>query len=261
MKQERLDKIIEDHARYRAGMEGGKKANLANESLKGLTIHTANLNEAIFVNCIIDGCTLYNSKMNNTCFMNTHILNSRIVNVELGKADFMYSKIQFSYIRSNSLWRAKFNHATIEYTDFSANICKEADFTKANLTRSNFTGCDLTSADLNGINIIGTIGNGEEIKTIQTEELGIITYTEEVMSVNIHQNSLKWWWESTDKELLEDLFDKYIPHYKKWKPILKAIGVFDSITNLDTYTEVIENIIKKKDRKIIVADHIGCMNN
>ena len=267
MKQERLDKIIEDHAKYKAGVQGGRKANFANETLKGLTIHTANLNEAIFVNCVIDGCTFYNSKMNNTCFMNTHIINSRIIDSVLENADFTYSRIKSSNLRTNWLHKAKFNHAEVKFSDFSGSKLSNAVLINTDLTMTNLTACDLNQANLDGVFITQTIGNGEEIKTIQIEGLLKIVYTDEVMAIGGRQYPIKKWWNYTDEQIATHYVPDFLKVWKKWRPILQAIGVFDKAIEelkeeigLDSHIEIDSNIFKKKDRKIIVVDHIACMD-
>ena len=84
---------------------------------------------------------------------------------------------------------------------------------------------DLSSANLSYANLRYAAGNMREIKSLQVETYKI-TYTQDVMAIGCEQHSIKEWFEFDNKRILEMEGKKALEFWKKWKPILKQMGVF-----------------------------------
>ena len=70
-------------------------------------------------------------------------------------------------------------------------------------------------ADLRHANLIGAIGNGREIKTINIDEW-IIVFTEDTMAVGCKQFSINEW-KNFDDEKISSLDSNALDWWKKWK--------------------------------------------
>jgi hypothetical protein len=91
----------------------------------------------------------------------------------------------------------------------------------ADLRDADLRGADLRGADLRDADLRGAIGNGEEIKTIQTE-IWPIVYTQDCMAIGCVQHSIEDWFAFDDKHI--KAMDEYaLAFWRKWRPILQAI--------------------------------------
>ena len=106
----------------------------------------------------------------------------------------------------------------------SANL-SYADLRYANLSYADLRSADLSSANLSYANLRYAAGNMREIKSLQVETYKI-TYTQDVMAIGCEQHSIKEWFEFDNKRILEMEGKKALEFWKKWKPILKQMGVF-----------------------------------
>ena len=132
--------------------------------------------------------------------------------------------------------RANLRGANLSYADL-----RDADLIGINLSYANLSGANLSGANLSyanlfanlsyanliGANIRYVIGNGMEIKTIQTDTWAI-TYTSETMSIGFQQHTLKEWFGFNEKQI-KDMGKRELEFWTKWKPILEAIGVFEEL--------------------------------
>ena len=106
-----------------------------------------------------------------------------------------------------------------------------ADLISADLGRVNLEGTDLRYADLrfadlkganlSGANLNNCIGNGKEIKSIQTSKYWIV-YTKDVMQIGCENHAIEKWFNFTDLEI-EIMAEDVLEWWEVWKPILKQI--------------------------------------
>lgn len=101
-----------------------------------------------------------------------------------------------------------------------------ADLISANLEGADLRYADLRFADLKGANLSGAnfnncIGNGKEIKSIQTSKYWIV-YTKDVMQIGCENYAIEKWFNFTDLDI-EVMAEDALEWWKLWKPILKKI--------------------------------------
>ena len=102
-----------------------------------------------------------------------------------------------------------------------------ANLEGAYLEGANLEGACLERANLEGAYLEKTNGNNGEIKTIQTG-FWVITYTESVIQIGCKNYTIKEWFDFPDVSI-KKMNDEALEFWKKWKPILELIGVFDKI--------------------------------
>jgi uncharacterized protein YjbI with pentapeptide repeats len=117
--------------------------------------------------------------------------------------------------------RANLSSADLRYADLRYADLRSADLRSADLSYADLSYADLSSADLRY-----AVGNSNQIKTLQTETY-VVTYTNTVMAIGCKQYSIKEWKNFKDREI-KKMDSKALEFWKKWKPILKKIGVFDN---------------------------------
>jgi hypothetical protein len=111
--------------------------------------------------------------------------------------------------------------ADLRYADLRYSDLRGADLRYANLRGANLWGADIQHANLRGASLRGAIGNGEEIKTIQTEKWPIV-YTRDVMAIGCEQHSIEDWFAFDDKHI-KAMDEDALAFWRKWRPILQAI--------------------------------------
>jgi len=121
---------------------------------------------------------------------------------------------------------ADLSYADLSYADLSYADLSYADLSYANLRSANLRYADLSYANLRSANLSYAVGNSNQIKTLQTETY-VVTYTNTVMAIGCKQYSIKEWKNFKDREI-KKMDSKALEFWKKWKPILGKIGVFDN---------------------------------
>ena len=96
-----------------------------------------------------------------------------------------------------------------------------ADLREADLREANFIGADLFGAVLSGADIRWAIGNGNQIKTVQTS-IWTIGYTTKVMAIGCEQHTIDDWM-SFDDDRIADMSSIALVFWNKWKPIIQAM--------------------------------------
>lgn len=131
---------------------------------------------------------------------------------------------------------ANLSHADLHYSDLSLIDLRGADLNGSNLRGSNIYSADMRGADLRcadlrgtmlhdvdlrGANLQNTIGNGRQIKTIQTNRWTIVM-TKKVMAIGCEQHTYKKWMKFTDEQISE-MDDEALEFWKNWKNIIKKM--------------------------------------
>jgi uncharacterized protein YjbI with pentapeptide repeats len=91
----------------------------------------------------------------------------------------------------------------------------------ANLRSADLRGADLRGASLYGASLCDVIGNGREIKTIQTNKW-MIVITKKVMAIGCQQHKYKKWMKFTDEEI-SNMDDDALEFWNNWKKIIKKM--------------------------------------
>jgi len=113
-------------------------------------------------------------------------------------------------IRAN-LRRANLKRANLRGADLS-----EADLSEANLSEANLSGADLSGADFRW-----AIGNGKELKTVQSGKYNI-TYSADDMAIGCEQHTIKQWWNFSNTQIAR-MDIGALEWWAEWKPILQAM--------------------------------------
>ena len=106
-------------------------------------------------------------------------------------------------------------------------IAPGADLAGANLRFADLAGANLRHANLRLANLAGAnlrlaVGNGHEVKTIQTERWQI-TYAYDVMAIGCQQHTIEEWFAFDDGAIAAMGAPCAILFWRKWKPILQSI--------------------------------------
>jgi uncharacterized protein YjbI with pentapeptide repeats len=194
--KEELKEILRKHGEWLIDPNKGERANLSYANLRYADLRCANLRYA------------------DLSYADLRCANLRYA--DLSYADLSYANLSYANLRYADLSCANLRYADLSYADL-----RYADLSYADLSYA-----DLSYANLRCANLSYAVGNSNQIKTLQTETY-VVTYTNTVMAIGCKQYSIKEWKNFKDREI-EKMDSKALEFWKKWKPILKKIGVFDN---------------------------------
>jgi uncharacterized protein YjbI with pentapeptide repeats len=132
------------------------------------------------------------------------------VRADLSEANLSEANLSEADLSGADLYRANLYGANLYGTNLSWANLSGADLYRADLSRANLYRADLSGANLSGVNLYGanlwnTIGNGKEIKTIQTNRY-IVTYTKDRIQIGCKNYSHSEWFNFSDEEI--DVMDR-----------------------------------------------------
>ena len=112
----------------------------------------------------------------------------------------------------------KFFGANLSFADlYNANL------SGATLMNANLSGANLTNAKLTGNNLWGTVGNGKEIFSLQTD-IWFVTWTKDTMQIGCQRHSIKFWWNFSDTRITSmSINPDALAWWVRWKPILREV--------------------------------------
>jgi uncharacterized protein YjbI with pentapeptide repeats len=97
----------------------------------------------------------------------------------------------------------------------------------ASLHTANLYETTLNETSFVNSNLRWAIGNGEELKSMQWEEYCVVYCpSTNVMAIGCQQHSVEDWYNFTDIEI-EDMETGAIYWWRKYKPILTTLGIFN----------------------------------
>ena len=177
-----LAEILVKHKKWLASEEGGERANLRYADLSSANLRYADLSSA------------------------------NLSSANLSSADLRYANLSNADLSSADLSDADLSYADLSYADIG-----DADFSDADIGDADFSDADLSELR----SLCDTIGNGSEIKTVQTN-IWLVTYTATQVQIGRKLNSIEQWWNFSDEEIAQ--MDKSaLDWWRVWKPILKQI--------------------------------------
>jgi len=159
----------------------------------------------------------------NLCWANLYgakLRDANLYGAKLRDANLYGADLRGANLYGANLYRADLRGANL----YGANLYG-ADLRGANLCRANLYGAGLHGACLYGAKLHYVIGNGQEIKTIQT---GVwhLSYSKETMAIGCEQHVISDWF-SFDDERITKMDDEALKFWRKWKPILQQIMEID----------------------------------
>lgn len=141
--------------------------------------------------------------------------------MDLSGLDLRGANLSWANLFGSNLSNANLRWANLRWANLHRANLHRADLREADLYRADLRKADLRWADLRETNLRETVGNMEEIKSLQLDLYGI-TYTNEVMAIGCQQHSIADWWEFTDDEIAS--MDEGALHWwRNWKPFLQQI--------------------------------------
>lgn len=145
-----------------------------------------------------------------------NLAEANLVGADLGNADLGWTNLFHSNLGSVNL-----ENANLEWSNlFRANL-KNANLKNANLSEANLGWANLKNAILTEADLRFALGNGEEIKTFQTDPWPIVIAGDQ-MAIGCQQHSLSEWMNFSD-EKIEGMHDEALEWWRKWKPIIQAM--------------------------------------
>ena len=136
---------------------------------------------------------------------------------QFSRADLSYADLSY----------ANLSDANLSYADLSDAHLRRADLRLANLSDAYLSDANLSYADLRRANLRRAVGNGREIKSMQTD-VYLCSWTNTTLAIGCQQHPLKDWLEFSDEKKARFASDG-LPYLNKWLPMLDSIGVFDPL--------------------------------
>ena len=144
MKQEELDLIIKEHAKWLERNSEGKYADLREANLEGLDMHDADLSYADFTGAWLSGVNLRGTNLTGACFRKCDFgYNSDLKGAVMDDADLVGASAVHANFARTSMRHVQMQDAVMWNSCF-----KNADLTGSNLYGADFADCIMTNADL-----------------------------------------------------------------------------------------------------------------
>ena len=150
---------------------------------------------------------------------------------DLRFTDLRYVDLHSAYLRSANLYSADLRFIDLRDANLSCadlryvNLCftdlRDANLRHTNLHYANLNYANLYSADLSYANLRYAIGNGQEIKTIQTDPWPIVL-TKDTMAIGCEQHSIEEWRSFNDAQINE-MDASALEWAKTWRPVIEQI--------------------------------------
>ena len=135
---------------------------------------------------------------------------------DLRFTDLRYANLRYATLRSTDLRYANLRDADLRSTDL-----RDADLRSTDLRYANLRYANLRDADLRDASLRHVIGNGKDIKTIQTDPWPIVL-TKDVMAIGYEQHSIEEW-RGFDDNRIAKMDDDALEWSRTWRPIIEQI--------------------------------------
>ncbi len=134
-------------------------------------------------------------------------------NANLSRANLSNANLSGAYLSN-----AKLTGANLSGADLSGAYLSYADLTDADLSRANLTLAKLTGANLSGAYLSGTIGDKDQIRSMQLDTWDV-TFTKDILQIGCKKHTHEAWMKFEDHEIAE-MSDKALGWWKKWKEFI-----------------------------------------
>jgi len=145
---------------------------------------------------------------------------------DLSCVDLIDADLSHSSLIRVDLRYANFSHVNLTGADLNGTNLIGANFSRVNLKDAylnhvNLTGANLSGAHFGNNKLNKCIGNGKEIKTIQTNRYWVV-YTKDIMQIGCENHTIDKWFQFSD-DRISKMDDDALEWWEVWKPILKQI--------------------------------------
>lgn len=116
-------------------------------------------------------------------------------------------------LRGVNLSDANLRGANLSYANITG-----VNLSYADLTGVNFSYANLSGVNLSGANLIGAIGNGKEVRTLQTP-IYIVTCYKNIIQIGCERHTFQEWLGFDDKTI-SDMEDGALEFWGEWKTLI-----------------------------------------
>ena len=161
--QDEVDKVCGLHARFYAGLPGGKRADFGFCDLSGLSLAGHDLGDANFSGARLSGATLDGARLENAVFFCCDMRGASMEKVNLRRSDLRGASLRSANLTGADLFEADLREGAIAEKDSHGDLhirthetaidnvdTSEASFAHANLERANLSGMLAIRTDFSG---------------------------------------------------------------------------------------------------------------
>ena len=141
--------------------------------------------------------------------------------VNLRGANLDYANLRGADLRGAYLRGAYLRGANLRGADLRGAYLGGANLEDADLRDADLSHANLKGADLRSVKLWNTIGNKEQIKSLQLETYNI-TYASDTLQIGCQQYDIDEWW-GFDDDTISAMDNGALEWWKKWKPVLQQI--------------------------------------
>ena len=156
MKQNELNKIIENHQHYlNEDIDGWEtmKADLSYRNLSGLDLRNVNLYRVNLRNANLRSADLRKANLRNANLRNAALRNANLRNADFRKANLINADLRKAALRNADLAYADLREADLIDANLSNTDLREANLSNADLSKADLNNADLGNADLSEANL------------------------------------------------------------------------------------------------------------
>ena len=221
MKQEELNLILENHKKWLNNNDVGIRADLRGADLIGANLRDANLRCADLRDADLIGANLRCADLSDADLRGADLRCANLRDADLRGADLIGANLRDANLSYTNLRGADLRDANLRDAGLRGASLSYTNLRDAGLSGADLRGADLIGADLIGANLWSTIGNQNQIITIQTDVWQIV-YTSDFMQIGCQRHSINDWLVFSDDHISK-MDIKALEFWKKWKPILVLI--------------------------------------
>ena len=144
------------------------ECNFRNNASNLIVFDNSNLVKCDFISSALSNLSFDSSTFKDCDFNDANLGASRFQACDLQGHDFSGCDLRDANFNGANLADANFTGAQLKQASFIAANCTNVNFTDAIVYKTNFMKSNLTNANLTNINVDATVGNGAEIKSLQT---------------------------------------------------------------------------------------------
>lgn len=202
---------LKQHALWSKDTTQGAPLEMTDCDLSFADMRDANLNLASFTKC----------DMHNVYMRNANLENAHFGKCDLTNANMPHVNATFATFKGSDLSNADFRHAVF----YGANL-QGVNLVGANFTDANLTTAELSGAKLKGAKFYDTIGNGHEVRTLQTATYMVVVVGD-VMQIGCERHLVSEW-ASFDDNVIYDMDCNALLWWSQSKALVMAFANYDN---------------------------------
>lgn len=141
------------------------------------------------------------------------LLGADFSDIDLSGANFCGSDLSFADFSGSNLCGSNFSGTRLHDADF-----RDADLTNADFSSADLRGAELRGANLRNIKLNSTIGNLNEIRSLQLDRYDVC-FTSEILAIGCEQHSIERW-KSFTYDDIKSMDRKTNEWWANWKGLI-----------------------------------------